>query len=84
MISSNLAEGWSLERLDPVLIAILRCAIYELWCRADIPAKATIHEYVGLAYDFYQDKEPKFINGMLDKLARHLRESEMSQAKKKK
>ncbi len=73
MIEQNLAEGWSVERLDSVLRAILRVAIYELWCRADIPPAVTIGEYVGIAHDFYEGTEPKFINSVLDKLARTLR-----------
>ncbi len=74
IIAANLAEGWSMERTDPLLIAILRCAIYELWCRTDIPPKVTISEYVAIACDFYAAAEPKFINGVLDKVAQKLRE----------
>jgi len=73
IIQSNLAEGWSIERLDIVLLSILRCAIYELWCRTDIPVKVTIDEYVNLTADFYDQKEPNFVNGLLDKVAKALR-----------
>lgn len=73
MIEANLAEGWSLSRVDAVLTAILRCAVYELWCRTDIPPKVTINEYVTLTADFYEGKEPGFINGVLDKVAKQLR-----------
>jgi N utilization substance protein B len=75
MIESNLAEGWSMQRMDPILLAILRCAIYEMWCRTDIPVKASIDEYVTLTADFYASNEPKFINGVLHKLAVILRQT---------
>lgn len=74
MIESNLAEGWTIKRLDPLLHAILRCAVYELWCRTDIPPKVSISEYVSLTADFYDGSEPGFVNGILDKIAGHLRE----------
>ncbi len=78
MIESNLAEGWSMNRMDPLLHSILRCAIYELWCRTDIPAKVTIDEYVTLTADFYDKAEPGFINGLLNKIAGILRETAKS------
>lgn len=73
MIEANLAEGWNMQRLDPILLAILRAAIYEMWCRTDIPAKVSIDEYVTLAADFYAGNESKFINGVLHKLSDILR-----------
>lgn len=83
MIAGGLGEGWTIQRLDPVLLAILRCASYELWCRPDIPAKVTIDQYVSLSHDFFGDKEPKFVNSLLDNLAQKLRHSEMQKAKRK-
>ncbi|MGD9649318.1 MAG: transcription antitermination factor NusB [Dongiaceae bacterium] len=80
LIAANLADNWKIERIDPVARAILLSAIYELWCRADIPPKVTIKEYVDLAHDFFGGKEPDFINGILDKLAHHLRPQEMAKS----
>ena len=84
MIEAGLGEGWTMQRLDPVLLSILRCAAYELWCRPDIPAKVSIDQYVELAKDFFGEKEPKFVNSLLDQLAQKLRQSEMATAKSKK
>jgi len=71
-INRYLSQGWSLERLETVLRAILRAGTYELMFRTDVPARAIIDEYVHIARAFYQADEPGFINGVLDRLARSL------------
>lgn len=80
MVSSALAAGWSLERMDRVLRALLRAGAYELFARAETPARVAITEYVGVANAFYEGREPGFVNGVLDKLARVLRPEEMAGA----
>jgi N utilization substance protein B len=75
-ISPFLAEGWAFERLEIVLRAILRAAAFELIGRGDIPARVTITEYVEISRGFFAGKEPGFVNGILDKLARQLRPEE--------
>jgi N utilization substance protein B len=80
MVGSALAVGWSLERMDRVLRALLRAGAYELFARAETPARVAITEYVGVANAFYQGREPGFVNGVLDKLARALRPEEMAGA----
>lgn len=71
-ISESVAAGWSLERLESLMRAILRAGAYELMFRDDIPARAVISEYVDVAHAFYEGDEPGFVNGVLDKLARSL------------
>jgi N utilization substance protein B len=73
-----LAEGWAFERLEVVLRAILRAAAYELIGRGDVPARVTITEYVEIARGFFAGKEPGFVNGLLDRLARQLRPEEFA------
>lgn len=80
MVGSALAAGWSLDRMDRVLRALLRAGAYELFARAETPARVAIAEYVGVANAFYEGREPGFVNGVLDKLARVLRPDEMSGA----
>lgn len=79
MVSSALAQGWSLERMDRVLRALLRAGAFELFARSETPARVAITEYVGVAHAFYEGREPAFVNGVLDKLARVLRPDEMAQ-----
>lgn len=70
LIGQNLAEGWSLERLDRPLRQILRAGLYELLARPDVPTAVIITEYVDVAHAFQDAKEASFVNGLLDKAAR--------------
>jgi N utilization substance protein B len=71
-ISESLAGGWSLERLESILRAILRAGAYELMFRDDVPPRTAISEYVDVGRAFYEGDQPAFVNGVLDKLARSL------------
>lgn len=73
LIAAGLAQGWSLNRLDRPMRALLRAALYELVARADVPAATVINEYVDVAHAFHDAKEAKFVNGLLDTLARRVR-----------
>ena len=73
LISARLAEGWSLERLDRPMRAILRAGAYELIARADVPVGSVISEYVDVAHAFYDKRESGFVNGLLDAIAKHAR-----------
>ena len=72
-IKARLAEGWRLERIDSTSRAVLRCATQELATRADLSNAVIIEEYVGIAHAFFDGKEPKFINGVLDRVAKDVR-----------
>lgn len=64
--------------LETVMRALLRAAIYELNWRKDVPAKVVINEYVEVAFVFFTGNEPKFANGVLDRLAQMTRTGEVS------
>jgi N utilization substance protein B len=72
-ISGKLAEGWTLERLDRPMRAILRAGTYELIARPDVPVGSVISEYVDVAHAFYDKREAGFVNGLLDAIAREVR-----------
>ncbi|MBZ6379139.1 transcription antitermination factor NusB [Pacificimonas flava] len=72
-IGGALAEGWSLDRLDRPMLQILRCGVYELTARPDVPTGAVISEYVDIAKAFYEAPEPAFVNGVLDTVAKRVR-----------
>jgi transcription antitermination protein NusB len=76
-ISSVLTEEWPLLRLDSVLRAILRAGVYELAHRRDVPPRVSISEYTAVAHAFFVGKEPGLANGVLDRLGRTLRATEM-------
>lgn len=73
LIAAALAEGWSLARLDRPMRALLRAGVYELVARADVPAATVIDEYVDVAHAFHDAKEARFVNGLLDTVARRVR-----------
>jgi N utilization substance protein B len=73
LISGRLAEGWTLERLDRAMRAILRAGAYELVARADVPVASVITEYVDVAHAFYDKRESGFVNGLLDAIAKETR-----------
>ena len=73
MIAGRLAEGWTLERLDRPMRAILRAGAYELIARADVPVGSAISEYVDVAHAFYDKRESGFVNGLLDAIAKEAR-----------
>ncbi|MEH3045697.1 transcription antitermination factor NusB [Sphingomonas adhaesiva] len=72
-IAGKLAKGWSLDRLDRPMKAILRAGTYELLARADVPVGAAISEYVDVAHAFYEKREAGFVNGLLDAIAKEVR-----------
>ena len=76
-ISDNLSAKWTLKRLDLTLRAIMRCAGYEILRRPDVPALVIIDQYVSIAADFFEGKEPGFVNGALDKMAKAVRAAEL-------
>jgi N utilization substance protein B len=73
LIVNRLAEGWSLERLDRPMRAILRAGAYELIARPDVPVGSVISEYVDVAHAFYAKRESGFVNGLLDAIAKEAR-----------
>jgi N utilization substance protein B len=80
MLAATLAEDWPIERLDPVLRALLRCAAAELLMQDGPPARVVINEYIDIAHGFFDGEEPGMANGVLDRLARRLRTGEFPQA----
>ncbi|HXH55262.1 MAG TPA: transcription antitermination factor NusB [Gammaproteobacteria bacterium] len=63
--------------LDPIELTILRISIYELKERLDIPYRVVINEGLELAKAFGSADSHKFVNGVLDKVARELRKTEI-------
>ena len=72
-IAGKLATGWTLERLDRSMRAILRAGTYELLARADVPVATVITEYVDVAHAFFDKRETGFVNGLLDAIAKEVR-----------
>jgi transcription antitermination protein NusB len=68
----------SVAALDQVERALLRMGAYELSTRIDVPYKVVIDEAVALAREFGAEESHKYINGVLDKIARRERSAEVA------
>lgn len=75
-LNGCLDGGSTMERLEPLLRAIMGAGAYELRSRSDIPARVSISEYVHLTDAFFDGKEPGLVNAVLDRLAKILRTDE--------
>jgi len=64
--------------LDAVELAVLRLATYELMMRLDVPYKVVINEALELTKNFGSIEGYKYVNGVLDKVARQLRTDKKS------
>jgi transcription antitermination protein NusB len=77
IIDRQLAEGWRLTRIDSIVRAILRAAVFELMELSDVPIRVVISEYIDVAHAFFEGDEPRVVNGVLDALARQLRPGQL-------
>lgn len=66
------SEGWGLNRLPKVDLALLRLSIYEMTYREDIPHAVSINECIDLAKGYSTDKSGAFINGVLSSVEKQL------------
>ncbi len=65
-----LADNWSLDRMPAVDRAILRLGAWEILHNSEVPNEVAISEAVALAAEYSTDDSPKFINGVLARLAK--------------
>jgi N utilization substance protein B len=73
MIESKLGEQWKIGRLDKTMLQILRAGTYELMARPDVSTPTIIDEYLDVAHAFFDKKDAKFVNGLLDAVAKEKR-----------
>ena len=68
-ITSGLQSGWTMERIDPVLYAILAAATDEMMDPSkETPSEILVKEYADLAADFFDTSEAAFVNAYLNDL----------------
>ncbi|MGH1577505.1 transcription antitermination factor NusB [Planktotalea sp.] len=73
MTDRALVAKWPIARIDPTLRGLFRAAGAEL-TQSDTPPKVVIKEFVDIASAFFPDgKEPRFVNAVLDHIAREAR-----------
>ena len=69
IIEANLSDRWKADRMSPLLLALIACAVYELRFARLAPA-IVIDEYVTLTGRFFEAPEVGFVNGLLDTLGK--------------
>lgn len=72
----------SMSDIDPVELSILRIAIYELTKRPDVPYRVIINEALELTKKFGSIEGYKFVNGILDRIAKKTRPDEIGMGKR--
>jgi transcription antitermination protein NusB len=73
LVDGKLGEQWKMGRLDKTMLQILRCGTYELIARPDVPTATVIDEYLDVAHAFFDQKDAKFVNGLLDAVSKDVR-----------
>ena len=76
LIKGCLSKEWSLDRVDPTMQAIISLGIYEFVNFPYTPKNVIINEYVSIAKLYLDDSNTGFVNGILDKLGKKLRNKE--------
>jgi N utilization substance protein B len=70
------AEHWALTRLSATDRSVLRAAVGELIGRPDTPARVILDEAIEIAKRYGSEESGRFVNGVLDRVARNLRPAE--------
>lgn len=73
--------GRLLEEIDPIELSVLRLATYELLKRPDVPYRVVINEALELTKKFGSVEGYKFVNGVLDRVAKKTRAVEIDMGK---
>lgn len=68
---TKFSEGWTLERMPSVDLALLRIASWEIHFNEEVPVPVAINEAVILAGEYSTEDSGRFINGVLGNIAQH-------------
>ncbi len=73
---AKFSQNWRIARIAKVELTILRIAVYEMFYREDVPVKVAINEGIELSKKYGDNKSSKFVNGILDAIAKRLEEGD--------
>ena len=74
-VKNHLSEDLQLTNLDKVFQVIVKSAIFEFLYKPKIPIKIIIKEYLDASNFFLEDSQTKYLNAILDKIAKKIRVS---------
>lgn len=73
LIAPHLSETWKIERIDSILMNILKCATFELISFPDVDAPIIVSEYLDVTHAFFDQKEVGFANAILNQISKAVR-----------
>lgn len=76
LIDSN-TTNWEIERIALMDTLVMQLAITEIRTFQEIPVKVSLNEYIEIAKFYCTSKSSTFVNGILDKIVKEMREKEM-------
>ena len=74
-IKNHLNSDLNLKKLDKVFQVIVKCAIFEFLYKPRISTKIIINEYLKASNFFIEDGQTKYLNALLDKISKKIRNS---------
>ena len=72
-VKNHLSEDLQLTNLDKVFQVIVKSAIFEFLYKPKVPTKIIIKEYLDASNFFIEDAQTKYLNAILDKIAKKIR-----------
>ena len=72
-VKNHLNEDFQLTNLDKVFQVIIKSAIFEFLYKPKISTKIIIKEYLNASNFFLEDSQTKYLNAILDKIAKKIR-----------
>ena len=76
-IISRYSRNWRVERIALVELTIMRLAVFEMLRRSDVPIKVAINEGIELAKAFGDENSRNFVNGILDAVAKDIKNGKL-------
>ena len=70
LITTHLSEEWEIDKLPPLLLALLSVSICELKYFPETPRKVVVNEFTDIASDMLSDNEVGFVNSILDTISK--------------
>jgi N utilization substance protein B len=67
------SERWTVDRMPVIDRTLLRLGTLELGWEADVPVAVVVDEAVELAKQYSTEDSPRFVNGLLSRIAKELR-----------
>ena len=72
-LKEKLGNDFTLKKMDKLLQIILKSAIYEILYKPNLSINIIIKEYLNASNFFLEDSQTKYLNALLDSMAKKLR-----------